>query len=344
MKLRRASATRRGARAAWLVAAATGLLACAAQPASNRISLRVAPRLSSFAAYLAADAGYFAAEGLDVELLPFDSPSTVIPMLAQGDIDVSTVWRLDPAYINLIARGGRLRLVSAGMIYAPGECGYSAFLARPELLDSGRLDRPGGLRGLRISTERASTSYYVWSRLLRQSGLTTKDVEAVDVPSTARLEAFAKGLVDVATTTEPFRSRLIRSGHARLWRPVAEVLPNYQSSFVVFGRRLLDERRDLGVRFVRAYQRAVREYVEQGRTERLIEIVARRTQIEPQELREMCWPSFSPDGAIDRATIDDFEQWALAEGLIDIALPLESIYDAGFLREAGDGPVSRAPS
>jgi NitT/TauT family transport system substrate-binding protein len=334
MKMRPAGATGCRVAAAWLVAAAAGLLACAPEPASNKISLRVAPRLSSFVAYLAADAGYFAAEGLDVELLPFDSPDTVIPLLALGDLDVSTVWRLDPAYINLIARGGRIRLVEANMVYAPGECGYSAFLARPELIDSGRLARPADLRGLRITTERASTSYYVWARLLAQAGLTLRDVETVDVPSVARDDAFAKGLIDVSTTTEPARTRLVRSGHARVWMPVADILPGFQSGFVVFGRRLLDERRDLGVRFLRAYQRAIRDYLEQGQSERLLAIVSAHTQIEPRELKEMCWPSFSPDGVVDRATIDDFERWAHAEGLIDSVLPLESIFDPGFLREA----------
>src|SRR6185503_17032973 len=154
----------------------------------------------------------------------------------------------------------RLRLVAAGIVNAPGDCGYSSFLARPELIDSGRLDQPGGLRGLRIDTEPTATSYYAWSRLLAQAGLTMKDVEIVDVPSTGRMEAFSRQLVDLSTITEPWRTRLVRSGHARLWRKESDALPNAQMSFVVFGSRLLDERRDLGVRFLAAYQHAVRDY------------------------------------------------------------------------------------
>lgn len=322
--------------AALAVALATAA-GCAPERAANRVTFRVAPRLSSFVAYFAADGGYFAAEGLEVELLPWDSPATVIPSLAQGDLDVSTVWRLDPAYFNLMHRGGRIRLVEANMVYAPGECGYSAFLARSELIESGRLARPSDLRGLRVTTERTTTSYYVWSKMLARAGLTIDDVQTIDVPSAARDDAFAKGMIDVTTTTEPARTRLIRSGRARLWMPVAEVLPGFQSGYVVFGRRLLDERRDLGVRFLRAFQRAIRDYLEQGRTERLLGIVAARTKIEPEELREMCWPSFSPDGEVDRATIDDFQRWALAEGLIDALLPLEAVFDAGFLRAARAG-------
>lgn len=308
--------------------------ACGRESEEDRITFRVAPRLSSFVAYLAADAGYFAAEGLKVELVAWDSPSTVIPSLAQGDLDVSTVWRLDPAYLNLIARGGRVRLVAGGMVYAAGECGYSAFLARPELLDSGRLDRLEGLRGLRVTTERTASSYYIWAKLLERAGLTFADVEVVDVPGAARAEAFSKALIDVSTTTEPGRSRMIRSGQAKVWMPVAEILPGKQSSYVVFGRRLLDERRDLGVRFLRAYQRAVADYVAEGRTPRLDEIVTRRTRIPAADLATMCWPTYSADGEVDRATLDDFQAWALGEGLIDTVLPLEAIFDAEFLRLA----------
>jgi len=317
-----------------LVASAAMLaVACGGAPEPNRVSFRVAPRLSSFVAYLAADAGYFEAEGVEVDLVPFDSPESVIPSLAQGDLDVSTVWRLDPAYINLIARGARLRLVAAGVVNRSGDCGYSAFLARPELVESGRLDGPEGLRGLRVTTERTSTSYYVWSRALAEQGLTLADVTVVDMPTSARPEAFAAGLIDVTTTTEPWRSRMLRAGHARLWRTVADVLPGVQSSFLVFGRRLLEERRDLGVRFLRAYQRAVRDYVEQGTTDRVIEITARHTRIPEADLRDMCWPTYTADGRLDRATFDEYQRWALAQGLIDAVVPFESIFDDGFLRE-----------
>ncbi|HEX9800201.1 MAG TPA: ABC transporter substrate-binding protein [Thermoanaerobaculia bacterium] len=316
---------------------AAALAACAAPPAGDRVSLRVAPRLSSFVAYLAADAGYFATEDLEVELLVWDSAATVIPSLAQGDLDVSTVWRLDPAYLNVIGRGGRIRLVAGGMRYAPGECGYSSFLVRPEVLAAGRLDELAGLRGLRITSERTSSSYYVWARLLERAGLGFDDVEIVDLPAEARIDAFASGRVDVTTATEPWQTQLVRSGHAVRWRPVADVLPGFQSSFVVFGRRLLDERRDLGVRFLRAWQRAVRDYVDHGRDERLISIVAARTRLDPGDLAAMCWPTYDRDGEVDRATLEDYQRWALAEGLIDAALPLETIFDASFLANAAAG-------
>ncbi len=299
--------------------------------AGDRVVFRVAKRLSSAVAHIALAEGYFADEGLDIELFWSDSSGIVIPSLAQGKVDVSTTGQFDAAFINVIERGARIRLVAARTVHAKDRCGYFSFVARSELVDSGRLDEPSGLSGLRIATERTAGSYYYWSLLLTESRLTFDDVEIVDVPHAAVPSALALGRVDVASQAEPWPTRSVQTGKARIWRSVADVLPDRQSSFLVFGRRLLDERPDLGHRFLAAYLRGVNQYVAEGKSPRNIEIVASQTKMSHEELLEMCWPQVVIDGRIDPSSLQHYQEWALEEGMIDAIVPLEQLVDDRFL-------------
>lgn len=304
---------------------------------------RVAKRLSSVVAHIALAEGYFADEGLDIKLFWANSSAIVIPSLAQGKVDVSTTGQFDASFINVIERGARIRLVAARTVHTAGACGYFSFVARSDLIDSGRLEEPALLSGLRIGTERTAGSYYYWSLLLARSRLTFDDVEIVNVPDPVKPDAFALGRIDVTSQAEPWVTRSVQTGKARIWKSVADLLPNHQSSFLVFGRRLLDDRPDLGRRFLSAYMRAVHQYVAGGKSPRNIEIVASQTKMGRDELREMCWPQVVVDGQIDPSSLQQYQEWALEEGLIDAIAPFEQLVDDRFLPPS-DGIVNTGPT
>ncbi len=319
--------------AAVVVVIAESATLCAA---ADRVVFRVAKRLSSVVAHIALAEGFFADEGLDIELFWADSSAIVIPSLAQGEVDVSTTGQFDASFINVIDRGARIRLVAARTVHSTDGCGYFAFVVRSELMDSGRLDEPAALRGLRMATERTAGSYYYWSMLLARSQLTFDDVEIVSVPHAAVPSALAQGRIDAASQTEPWLTRSVRTGNAQIWKSVAEVLPNHQSSFLVFGRRLLDSRPDLGHRFMSAYMRAVRQYVADGKSPRHIEIAVGQTEMGRDELREMCWPQVVVDGRIDPSSLQQYQKWALEQGLIDTLVPVEQLVDDRFLPSSNE--------
>jgi NitT/TauT family transport system substrate-binding protein len=300
-------------------------------PSLERVTFAMPAYLSSAVGYIALERGFFADEGLDVELVVWNRDGATLPALAQGAIDVTTSGHLGPKYFNVVARGGRVRFVAAAAVYATDGCPYYAIVARRELVESGRLTDFASLRGLRISSERTAATYYVWSRVLAGAGLSMDDVELVDIPATTKLDALARGLIDVTTASEPWVTRLVASGHGTIWHPISDVLPEHQSTYVMFGSRLLDERPDLGRRFLAAYLRAVAAYLDEGKSERHLEIVARATRHDRAQLEAMCWSPWSRDGRIDRSTLDEFQRWALAEGLVDRSIDVESMIDESFL-------------
>jgi NitT/TauT family transport system substrate-binding protein len=294
------------------------------------VRLAVGSYLTDAIAFVAQEQGLFAAQGLAVELVVLNKAGAALPALAAGEIDAASTGLLNPRVFNVIERGGKLRIVAARTFYDPDGCAHEAFVARAELLDSGRLATPAGLAGLRITTERTGSNYYYFSRLLAQGGLAFDDVEMVEMPVPSRGEAFAKGMIDVATASEPWATRMTRDPGVRVWKRVAEVLPGRQSSFLVYGERLLGPRRDLGRRFLAAFLEAARRIREEGASPRNVEAVARWTRLDPQELRVMCWPPTPVDARPDPRTLDEYQAWALANEMVDQVSPFEALVDPGF--------------
>jgi NitT/TauT family transport system substrate-binding protein len=324
------AACRRTAAAAAL---ALALLGAAAADARDKVTVSLHYEIQAADLLIAIEEGFFARQGLDVEVVRWSNSTSMLPALARGDVDFSTTSSLSPSYINLIHRGARLRLVAARSVHAVDSCPYVAFVARSELIDGGRLGDLPSLRGLRIGTTRTAPSFYYWARLLERAGLTPEDVELKAVPDDVKIEAIARDLVDVVSTLEPKVTRLVESGEGKVWLPASAATPNRQNTFLLFGPRLLDQRRDLGRRVMAAYLAGRAQYLE-GKTERNVKILAEATQLEPDVLRRICWPHQSADPRIDASGLEDFQRWATGEGLIDAVVPYTVLVDDGFLETA----------
>ena len=316
-------------------AALAALAACSRAPATEeRVRLAIGTYLTDAVEIVAHERGIFAAHGVDVELVPVRDSGTVLATLLAGEVDAAACAPLNARCFNVVERGADVRFVLARSHYAPDGCAHDAFVVRADLVRSGRVTGPESLRGLRLASEPTGSNYFYFSRLLASGGLSVADVELVAVQSEARRDALAQGRVDVVTATEPRVTRLTRGGAAVLWRRVADVLPGFQSSYLIFGRRLLVERRDLGVRLAAALLEAARELREEGKSMRHLEALARWTKIDVGELGEMCWPAPPRDARPDPLTLADYQKWALANGLIDAVTPYGGLVDAGFVDEA----------
>jgi ABC-type nitrate/sulfonate/bicarbonate transport system substrate-binding protein len=207
-------------------------------------------------------------------------------------------------------------------------------MAKRELVESGRLRVPADLRGLRVGTEKASPNFYLMSRLLASANLTVDDIEASSIPQQLEPEAFERDLVDVTSTSEPWMTRMIDGGSAVLWLPASAVVPDFQYHFILFGPSLLREDREAGQQFVTAYLRSVRQYVSEGKTDRLAGFIAKRLRLDFDLVRRMCWPHVPVDGHVDLDSLDSYQKWALQQGLIDRVLGADEVWDRSFVDHA----------
>ena len=92
---------------------------------------------SSDAPFFIADAkGYFSAEGLTVELMPFDSGAKMVAPLGTGDLDAGG-GAVSVGLYNAVKRGVGLKIVADKVHYGPGY-GFASLLVRKALVESGK--------------------------------------------------------------------------------------------------------------------------------------------------------------------------------------------------------------
>jgi len=303
-------------------------------PARSAEPVRVGflPLVSYAPFMIAKDEGYFDASNIEVELVPMRH-NEAYTALAGGDVDVYA-GPLNPGFFNLMARGARVRIVAdKGFVDPDQPCAPYTLLVRKGAIEDGVVPSAAALRGLTYSYSRYTQWEYVIEKYLAKHGIALDEVREDKIPSDLLQEAFAQGKVDVAIGAEPIQTQIFTAGVARELASFGSLIPDAQMSVIFYGRRLLDDRPDLGRRFLAAYLRGVRTYAE-GPTDRNLAIIARYTGLEVSLLRKTCWTPLRVDGSIDFASTDDFVRWAASRHYIDRVVDRAEYWDPRFLRSA----------
>jgi hypothetical protein len=176
-------------------------------------------------------------------------------------------------------------------------------------------------------------SGYLLDRALGLEGLRLEDLQRVDVPSEILEESLEHGEVQLANLAEIPLVKAARAPGLAVWKKLADYDPRAVLSGLVFGPRLLDKDREVGIRFLVAYLRGVRA-LRRGKTERNVEILSRRYGMTPDEIRSCCWLTFDPDGRLDPSDWIEYEKWSFARGQLDRVLPAAEFEDSSLLVEA----------
>jgi NitT/TauT family transport system substrate-binding protein len=302
------------------------------QGALTTLKVVTLPYLSFAPYYIAEKEGFFAEEGLEIEFVKLTQPADAYPALAKGELDVASA-NASAGMFNLFAREPRIKAVADKGFQAATACPNAGLLARRDLVDAGELSDPAQLKGRRLAIDAASYSGYVVDTILEPSGLSTDDVEIVDLPDAAAIEALAQGSVDVVSAAEPSLTRAVQGGKAVIWRSGGQVHPDFQTAVVIYGPNLLETNPDAGQRFMNAYLKGVRQY-NQGKTARNLDIVAEATELDRSLLEAMCWPSFSSNGAIHSETLLHFQNWAQRKGHLDNVVAVDHYWQPRFVDQA----------
>jgi NitT/TauT family transport system substrate-binding protein len=317
---------------AMLLAACTGATVEQDAAAPAHVTIAVVPYLTLAPVYIARAEGFFEQEGLDVEFVRLARNQELMTALATGDIDVSA-GMLTVNEMALALAGARVRMIAAMGEFAPDGCTLGAVLARRELAESGALEDPTRIREMVLDTSMLLPFGHWVDQVLRPMGLTSDDLETVDLPSTAAFPALLDGAIDLTIDTEPYLSRLLATGEVAVWRPIEEIAPGYVLTMLMFGPDLLDERPDVGRRVTVAILRAIRQ-LRLGKTPRNLEILREQMGLASEELERICLPPLRADGRIDPAPFRGYQRWAVDHGLIDRVPTDDELFDDRFIEHA----------
>jgi len=316
-----------------LLVSQPAIVAAKEQLASKPVQLKVflAPFLSFRPFSMAVEEGFFAEQGFEIEFVKV-SEAMALQAMARGEIDV---WAgiYTAGYLNAISRGANIRVVAEKGHFAPDGCPSFGLLARKDIAESAKQPDQQLMQGRRFDVKIRSFEEYFLDKFLSQIGLEPDQIEKIVVPPPAQMSALEKRRIDFMVTTEPWLTRIIRSGHGVLWKRVQDVIPDFDYSFVRYGPSILEKNPEAGERFMVAYLKGVRQY-NQGKTARNLEIMAKHTRLDKDLLRAACWAQIRNTGQINPQSKLDFQDWALATGLLNNKMPLEKMWEPRFVEYA----------
>lgn len=198
---------------------------------------------------IAKEKGFFADEGVDVEILSFTSGPIVHQALAAGELDMAYIG--SPPVYHWFSRGLKSKIL------AKVNYGQAAVISRK---DSGISDLKD-LKGKRMAGVRKGSGMDVLLRgyVLGDAGHVTpdKDVQIVPMPSGNMGPSVEEKVVDAAFIWEPFTSQFLLRGKTQLVFDMNKAEPKYPWYVVMAMPEALEKKRPEIVKVLKAHKRAV---------------------------------------------------------------------------------------
>ncbi len=285
--------------------------------------------------YVAIEKGYFAEQGIGVQLDRVAAGQDAMALVANGSLDV-VVAGFSAATFNAVQRGLDIKIVSS-MGRQPHEGYPSALMVRKDLLDSGAVKEMKDLKGRKVglSGGLGATGSYWMATKLRTGGLSLKDVDIQNMDSAAQVAALTTKAIDAAFPSTPTTTEIRKAGTADFFGGVTE--PGASAVGVTYGGPFVKNHPDLARRVALALVKGARAIQGQGYfAPDNLAAYAKYTGTPVETLKGMDPYEFDPDLLPDTKTLLDMEQVFIAEKVLDFAqpIPTEKFVDDSYVKAA----------
>jgi NitT/TauT family transport system substrate-binding protein len=284
--------------------------------------------------HIAQERGYFKEQGLDVELMRFNSTAEQIAALATGQLAVG-VGGVNAALFNAVAGDVPIRIV-ADKFHARPDYNGLGWMVRTDLLTSGKVRTPRDLKGLKVARgQRATMNEAEFVVLLREGGLALKDVITQDLAYSDIGPALANRSIDVAYALPPFSHIAEARGWARMWRPSGSIIPNNQGAVILYSPHFAEKQTDAARAWMVAYVKGVRDFIkafENGNPpdDVVAAMVKHGGQKDPAAVRATPGTPVNPDGFPYVETLRIHLEYFVEAGYVKNPPPLEKVVDRSF--------------
>ena len=313
--------------------AGLGAVAYGAEPAVVKVG--VLGLMSDAGLYVAMEKGYFQNEGIRVDVERFGSGAKMVPALVAGELEVAG-GTAAAGLFNAIASGSDFKVVAdKGQVRAGHD--FNMLVLRKDLLDSGAIRTPAGLRGRKVAhlPGQGVVSQYLLGRVLEQFGVPWNEVERLDIAAPNQVALMTNKQVDAVVTAEPFGARLERAGVGVRYAATAEVmaLERFQPAVFIYSGKFIAGRRDVAKRWMNAYVRGLRFVHEKGlKSDEVVTIITKHVRTSADDIRGS-WPPFlPPDGRPDVPSLAAQQEWYHRMGMVQTQVPMEKVLDLSFLQ------------
>lgn len=253
--------------------------------------------------HIAAERGFFAAEGLDVAVVPVSHGKVGMEQLHQGKVDLAAMTEV--VFLLAVLKGEPLAAVASLL----GTSGDNAVIARRDR----HIAAPRDLAGKRVGVSAGTSGeYFLWTFLVRHK-LAPESVTLVDLPPGRIAAALAEGSIDAVATWAPISlaARTALGDNATEFTTADA----YTLSLFLCGRSdFLQAHPQAMEKLLRALLRA--EEFNRVQPEAALTLVAKRLNVEVEALRP-AWKKFNFRIDLRQSqliTLEDQARWAMARG------------------------------
>lgn len=279
--------------------------------AQERIRLAIQPLGENLPSFVAYSRGFFAAHGLEVELVEVPFATSVLQGLMSGSIDIGS-----PSVVTLTqAVDAGLGVVAIAGMSVTNHSGSRAYtLASTQ---SGITDL-AGLTGRVVAVAGLNGQIDVMLRYnLMTHGVDPAGVTIVEMPFPAQPDALRAGAIDAALTVDPFVGRIVDSGLGVIVGRASDETPEGVSTAVYAATRDWAEANPAIIdAFAAALQDAqafVRDHPDEARVD-----MGTYTRLPPPVVATV--PLATPDPTMDVAHLAYWVEAMKALGMIDADL------------------------
>ncbi len=306
-----------------LCAAAALLLgACAPVPQKTpRIRVGMLPVLDGLPIYVAQAQGYFAAEGIEVEIIPVGSAPERDQLMQAGQIDAMINEIVSVLFYNktepqvTAVRFARVATSASPVfrIVASAESGITT------------VDE---LKGIPIGVSEGTVIEYTTDCILTNAGFTPDEIVTLAVPKIAdRINLIDSGQLQAANLPDPAASLAILNGAA----PVIDdtSYPEISHSVISFSRAYLEDHPQT----VRAFLRAVEQAVLAINGDRTAwdDLLREQALVPPPLIGVYQLPEYPLASIPSEAQFQDALDWAVGKGLLSEPVDYSGSVDGSYL-------------
>ena len=284
--------------------------------------------------YVARERGYFAEEGLDVEIFTPGDPSTVLQTVASGRDDFGISYQTD----LLIARQKDVPVVSVmALVQHP----LNSVMA----LETSGISTPKDLVGKKIGSPAIPSDELLLGTMLKSEGKTVSDIELINV-GYSLVPALISGEVDAiigAYWVHESISAVNQGFPVNIMRLEEHGVPDFYELVMVTNEDMIAKNPDLVQRFVRGVSRGYQDAIADPRgAVQLLKDVRPEVDLEIENPGvDLLAPMWEPDGGRgfgwqEEARWVDYAQWMEESGLLEAGADAQAAFDNSFVANVGN--------
>jgi len=302
-------------------------------PPPTRIRVVHVPVLIFAPLYVAIEKGYFAREGLEVELIGTPGGVSSFAVLASGRAEV-VVGGLGAALFNAAARGLDFKVV--GPVHMEKPPVSTPLVASKAAYDGGTIRKVADLRGKKVSVNVLGSATEFWLQAaLFKGGLTMDDVEVVAVNFPEVPAALASGAIAAGLLGEPLAT--LAQDRGQIVRLSDDFINGVQVTALYYSGEFMRRSPQQAVGFMTAWLRASRYLYGDGyRRPDVARIVEKYTGVPAAVVRRASPPFHEPDGKMNFNDFKRLQDFFRKRGSLTYEKPLapEAYIDTTYVRRA----------